>query len=415
MKTALSVSHLAASLCFALNAAFCASAQAGDVADAWTMTQSPGMLLAWQNSATPDANHEPQLAAGARAITPRLDFAGQRFALDAAPHSEASSFFYTYPLTDSAILGLDIGAIGPGFSSGARNVNLAPSLAYSINDRLLLSVGLNAGYFGSAHARHAGQYSNCMALEEAGLLPLYSCSDAIAYTPASLAGSQAGSLEAEGVGYGYNLGATLALGEGTRLGMRYRSGMSLSVEDETVFHTAGPLLSTDLARLTDQAAIAGLGLPESFAVGASHRFNERWSLAGDVTWVNWSQFDDLRIASSGSRSGDITTDDWDSTYRYTLGLNYRHNEQWKYRLGAAYDQSPIPMRQASTALIPAEDLVWVAFGIGYSPTPRISLDVGYAYPFLLDPRLYNGLQHNLAGRFEGEGDILSAQFKWRFE
>jgi long-subunit fatty acid transport protein len=59
--------------------------------------------------------------------------------------------------------------------------------------------------------------------------------------------------------------------------------------------------------------------------------------------------------------------------------------------------------------------MWLAFGIGYSPTPRLSLDIGYAYPFLMDPHLSSGLEHNIAGQFQGESDILSAQFKWRFE
>jgi len=134
-----------------------------------------------------------------------------------------------------------------------------------------------------------------------------------------------------------------------------------------------------------------------------------------VTWVNWSALDGLRIASGAERAGDASTDSWNNTYRYTLGLNYRQSDRWKYRLGAAYDQSPITGAQARIGQLPGEDLIWVAFGVGYSPTPRLSLDLGYAYPFLMDPHLYDGLQHNLAGQFEGESDILSAQFKWQFE
>jgi len=34
---------------------------------------------------------------------------------------------------------------------------------------------------------------------------------------------------------------------------------------------------------------------------------------------------------------------------------------------------------------------------------------------MMEPQIYDALQHNLAGQFEGESDILSAQFKWRFE
>jgi long-chain fatty acid transport protein len=374
-------------------------------------------MVAWVDSDDNEPLDGRETAAGAVAITPNLGFTGRAASPAMTFDTGAERFFYAYPLTERATLAVRTRAAGAGGWSGSRDLALAPSLEYSVNDHLALSIGLDAQYFDLSRPTEFNQYTDCVALEEAGTLPLLTCSNAIAYAPANITGRQPGTLKADGLGYGYNLGATLTLGEDTRLGMRYRSGIALDVEDETVFHTAGPLLSTDLARLTDQAVIAGLGLPESFAVGASHEFNERWSLAGDVTWVNWSQLDDLRVASvGGARPSSDTTENWNNTYRYTLGLNYRQSDQWKYRVGAAYDQSPIPGGQRSGAnQVPGEDLIWVAFGVGYSPTPRFSLDVGYAYPFLMDPQLYDGLQHNLAGQFEGESDILSAQFKWRFE
>jgi long-chain fatty acid transport protein len=424
MKTAHSAVHLAmAVLYIAFGSVFCANAHTGDAA-AMQLAQARGMLLAWQYSAGDEPVDGNQVAAGARAITPDFEFDRRTSSLDSAwdygnpglRGSKANTFFYAHPLSKRTMLGLGIGTTGLDFPSGLRSFTLAPSLAYSLNDRLLLSVRLDTGYFYSARANEFNQYSDCVALEEKGALPLVTCSDAIQYLPANLARSRAGNLDADGWAYGYNLGAMLMLGEDTHVGMRYRSGMALNLEDETVFHTAGPLLSTDLAQLTDPVVIAGLGLPESFAVGASHQFNERWSIAGDVTWVNWSQFDRLHIVSEGaSQSRGVTTEDWKNTYRYTLGMNYRQNDQWKYRLGAAYDQSPIPGGRPGAALFPSEDRIWLAFGVGYSPTPRLSLDVGYAYAFFMDSHLYNGLRHNLAGQFEGEGDILSAQFKWRFE
>jgi long-chain fatty acid transport protein len=369
-------------------------------------------LLAWTDPSKYEPIDYQQTAAGAVAITPDLDFAGQ--AVD--PDADADGHAYGFPLTERATLTVGLGVPGGDLSSNSRNFSLAPSVAYNVSNRLALSIGLDARYFDLSRPNRLYEDVDCVSLEEAGRLPLLTCSNAIAYTPANLVGDQPGALNADGSALGYNLGATLSLSADTRLGMRYRSGMALDVQDETVFYTAGPLLSTDLARLTDQAVIAGLGLPESFAVGASHQFNDRWSLAGDVTWVNWSQFEDVRIDSlRTSPSSSVTSEDWDNTYRYTLGLNYQHSDHWKYRLGAAYDQSPIPGGRLGTTGIPAEDLIWVAFGVGYSPTPRLSLDVGYAYPFLTDPQLYDGLQHNLAGQFQGESDILSAQFKWRFE
>jgi long-chain fatty acid transport protein len=366
------------------------------------------VLAAWQGSAETLPSHVGDEAGAVRAITPDLKFAKPIPLTDSA--AGASRLSYALPVGEDTLFGFDAGARSNGV--GARNYTLSPSLVYTLNGNLAVSAGLDTAYFAPARL-HGG--AECSAWQANELLPLYTCANPISYTPVNLAGTRAGSIDADGWGYGYNLGATLSLGDSTRLGMRYRSGVELDVAEETVFHTAGPLLSTDLTRLTDQAVIAGLGLPESFAVGASHRLGDHWSIAGDVTWVNWSQFDEARIVSKDPRLG-AKTENWENTYRYTLGLNYQHNDQWKYRVGAAYDQSPMRNNQVGVLQpLVNEDLIWVAFGVGYSPTPQLSLDVGYAYPVLMDPRLSNGLQHNLAGQFEGESDILSAQFKWRFE
>jgi long-chain fatty acid transport protein len=377
-------------------------------------TQTPSMLVTWQNPAEEAQAPEYQSSGVERAITPDLDFAKQAPLTNSAT-SNANSSSYVLPITARAKFGLAMDATDT--TTGAGNSHLSPSLGYVINDRLAVSVGLDATYFEAARANRLTQDIECIGLQGQDSLPLLACSDAIAYTPANLVGDQGGTVRGNGWGYGYNLGATLAFSDSTHLGMRYQSGVAMDVEDETVFQPAGPTLSTDLEHLTDQAVIAGLGLPQSFAIGASHQFNDQWSVAGDVTWVNWSQFDRMHIASDGSApTGDTNTENWNNTYRYTLGLNYRHNDRWKYRVGAAYDQSPIPSNQLDRAQsIPADDLIWLAFGVGYSPTPRLSLDVGYAYPFLMQPPVSSGLESSIAGQFQGEQDILSAQFKWRFE
>lgn len=383
-------------------------------AAAMGMTQSPGIMVAWQSVGEEGPASQHQSLGVERAITPDLDFTKQA-PLTSSVTSNDNSASYVFPVTQRAAFALGMGAAGTTPGVGSSHLN--PSFGYAISDRLAVSAGFDAAYFDPARINRSGPSIECVGLQRQGALPLLTCSDAIAYTPANLIGSGAGTVRGNGWGYGYNLGATLAFSDSTRLGMRYQSGLAMDVEDETVFQTAGPTLSTDLDRLTDQAVIAGLGLPQSFALGASHQFNDQWSVAGDVTWVNWSQFDRLRIASDGGAlSEDTNTENWNNTYRYTLGLNYRRNDHWKYRLGAAYDQSPIPNNQLHTSQqIPAEDLIWVAFGVGYSPTPRLSLDIGYAYPFLMEPRLASGLETGIAGQFQGEQDILSAQFKWRFE
>src|SRR5690606_23794656 len=136
------------------------------------------------------------------------------------------------------------------------------------------------------------------------------------------------------------------------------------------------------AAFADTGARASVDLPESVSVGGYAELTPRWAVMGDVTWMRWSRFEELRIRFDNPLQGDsVTPENWDDTVRVSVGATYRYNDAWKFRGGVAYDESPVPTA-FRTPRIPDADRIWLAFGVQYKPNRHSSWDFGFAHLFV---------------------------------
>ena len=216
---------------------------------------------------------------------------------------------------------------------------------------------------------------------------------------------------------GYNAGVLYEPTETTRIGLAYRSAITHTLRgnaDFTVPTAATPLTAT--GRFTDTDASAELKLPDSLSFSVYQELSPQWSIVGDVTWTNWSRFEELRIEFDNPAQPDsVQPENWEDTVRIGLGVNYKPNDVWTLRAGAAYDPSPVD-DQFVTAAIPDSDRFWVSVGAGYHPSDNISLDVVYAHLFFNDRAISQSdpLEGNLVGTYESQVDIVGLQFNWQF-
>jgi len=194
------------------------------------------------------------------------------------------------------------------------------------------------------------------------------------------------------------------LNDATRVGFSYRSEVDYTLKGS--FKVNGVTVVDPIH--------ADLTLPDSASLSLFHKFDTRWDLLADVTWTGWSDFDALRIVNASGGPVSTTIENWDDTYRYSLGANYHLNDRITLRGGVAYDQTPVS-NAYRTARIPDGDRTWIAFGGQYRVSERSTLDFGYAHLFIRDVRINqteNGVTLN--GTYEGAVDILSAQFTHSF-
>jgi long-chain fatty acid transport protein len=98
--------------------------------------------------------------------------------------------------------------------------------------------------------------------------------------------------------------------------------------------------------------------------------------------VFWSTFRELTFVSrEDPYSGTVISqvhEHWRDTNFFAVGASYMLDEQWKLRLGLAYDQSAVRV-QHRTPRIPDSDRIWYSMGLGYKYNDNLSFDAGFTY------------------------------------
>jgi long-chain fatty acid transport protein len=345
---------------------------------------------------------------------------GDSGGLAAVPHA-----YLSHQLDDRTWLGLAINApfgltteydtdwVGRyhAIKSAVKTINLNPSIAFKANERLSLSAGLSAMYL-EGEFTNAVDFGTLNALGQLG--PLGGLVSAV---PGQADGGS--KIEGDSWGYGFNLGALFELDDDTRIGMHYRSEVEQEIKGDVRFTLPVPQLA---AVFSDADVRADVTLPASFSLSGYHRLNSEWALMADYTWTGWSSIPELRFDFANALPDGVTTFDWKDTNRISVGASYKPaGSGWTYRLGAAYDESPIRDAASRTPRLPDDDRIWLAIGAGFSPSPRLTVDIGYAHLFIDDPRIAKtGTEAEditrgaLYGSYESSVDILSIQASYVF-
>ncbi len=349
---------------------------------------------------------------------------------DAGVNGFVPNFYYVRDLNTQTKFGLGINApfglateydkawIGRyhAIRSEVRTVDINPALAYKISDQLSLGAGLNAQYIEAELSSAVDSSSICL-----GLAPALACGALGLDVPGTQAVDSYATIKGDDWSYGYNLGLLYKPVGGTRMGFAFRSKIKQSLKGDATFTRSAAfnlLLGAD-TRFTNTTDAAKIELPASAALSIAQQVNPRLELLADITWTQWSALKELRVTyGNPAQPASVTTENWDNTLRYAVGLSYKLDDHIKLRTGLAYDQSPVPDARHRTPRIPDNDRTWLALGMSYASNEHLSYDVGYAHLFVNDPAIDNttegSFQHNLQGTYQIGIDILSAQLNYRF-
>jgi len=210
--------------------------------------------------------------------------------------------------------------------------------------------------------------------------------------------------------WGWNLGAVGDFGQGTRVGLTYRSAVN--------YKLTGALWVNDPAA-TPVSAAANLKLPQVASIAIAQQLGPKLRLLADYTWTGWDSVQSLAvIITSGPASGfpaSIEQLNFKNSWRAGVGAEYQMSPLWLLRGGIAYDRSPV-QDEFRTPRLPDNDRTWLAIGASLRPNEQWTVDFGYAYLFvkdgssnLVDPRL-----GNLIGNYSSNINILGVQASMRF-
>ena len=175
--------------------------------------------------------------------------------------------------------------------SEINTVNVNPSVAYRINDKVALGFGVN-----------------------------YQKIDAELTNAASR-------LKGDDSAWGWNAGAMFTVSPAMRVGVSYRSSMKYTLE--------GTANGTTPIR-------ADVKLPDTFILSVWQQVSDRWEAMGDLSYTRWNTLDKLNVqyTTAGVARTDTEAFDYDNSWRFAWGAAYKANDAWKIKFGIAYDRTP---------------------------------------------------------------------------
>ena len=300
-----------------------------------------------------------------------------------------------------------------GVESDLRTINVNPSIAYQVNDKFSIGGGINV-LFGDIVFTNAIDFGAICAAQ--GVVSA-SCSPQQTDGFAHLEGDNFSD-----PAFGFNVGFQYMISPRTVFGVSYRSEIDLDLEGEADFTVpAGAAFVTASDLFIDSDIDAGVTLPASLAISVAHKVDKITYLA-DITWTGWSSFDELRINYDNDAQPDsVTTEDWDDTMRYSIGLDYQYSKEMVLRTGIAFDETPVPSAERRTPRLPGDSRTWLSFGMTYSWDDELTIDVGYSHLFIDETEIDNEFESSvptlaasLSGEYEASVDILSVQLNWQY-
>lgn len=217
--------------------------------------------------------------------------------------------------------------------------------------------------------------------------------------------------------------------ENTRFGLAYRLRSTQQVKGDHKIEgnnaqALNPSLPVDFFNQT-ATGWASPALPETVTLSAYHRY-KKVGFSGTARWTHWSQsFPEFTMRSNSNLFGVLTATglgvnsgvtnnqkvskyNYDNTWTLTAGLDWYYNQNWTFRFGTGWDESPTHNDTTRTIRIPDNDRFWLSAGASYIQD-NWQVDVGYAHMFgrtgkALEesdpssvPVKYKNLQSNILG------------------
>ncbi|CAK6490781.1 Long-chain fatty acid transport protein [Pantoea sp. Nvir] len=339
-----------------------------------------------RNPATMALMDRPMFSVGAVFIDPDVDITGNSptgRSLDAsniAPTQWVPNIHYVQPINDQWWIGASATSnyglateFNDGYTAGGfggktdlMTGNLNLSTAYRLNEHFSFGVGFDAVYARAKIERYAGEAGAALGIP---------------------ADTQVAHLKGDEWGYGWNAGILYEVDKNNRFGLSYRSEVKVDFDGDyksslpTAINRINQAANLGLPYATGGSTIPGaltLNLPEMWEVSGWHKVAPQWAVHYSLAYTSWSQFQELKATGSSGQTLFYKDESFKDAYRIALGTTYYYDQNWTFRTGIAFDDSPVPADKRSIS-IPDQDRLWLSAGASYAFNDDASVDVGVSY------------------------------------
>ena len=235
-----------------------------------------------------------------------------------------------------------------------------------------------------------------------------------------------GGFEAEGdsIDFGINAGIAATLPDNSRIGLSIRSGIEHEIDADAEFIIPG---SNPLSAFAGEfGASAVFESPATAYLGYFKPITENYFFTAGVRWTEWDVFEEIRIEfDDAGGANPLTTNDavtpisWSNSFTYAVGIDGRINDQWGWRAGFSFTETPVPDNTRSVRTIDS-DRTSISFGGTYKPFSALTLDFAYRFISFADADINQPISAagNVVGATVGsvspEVNTLSLQANYKF-
>ena len=341
-----------------------------------------------------------QVQAGTTAIVPATNVTMFGLTFETRDNVWVAPHFYTtYQYSDRLWfgfgafspfgLGVEFDPGWPGKISNIKTIistiNLNPNIAWKINDKLSMAVGLNVMYFDLDMKNTALDIPHIR----------FPWSPDNPRVDAQLRG--------DSFGYGLNVAFHYKPTDWLSAGISYRSRVSQHLRGTAKF-------MPNYSDLSDTNVHGAVTLPDEVYFGVAIRPADRWSIEAGLVWTHWSTYRDLAITYDNSLGTQSTPKNWHDTMRYNVGVEFKANRWLDLRAGYVFDEGPIPDSTADF-IVPANDRHNFSMGSGFHIGPW-NVDVSYTYVYVTDRAIDSVFQ--IPAEISGDAHVVGITVGYKF-
>jgi long-chain fatty acid transport protein len=198
--------------------------------------------------------------------------------------------------------------------------DMNPSVAFQVHEQMVLAVGVRAVYTEAT-------------LKQMIPLQSFELSD----------GKQ--HFDADGTGYGWNIGATYSPTDNWVFGVSYRSAVDIDLSGDVSFELPQNSTSflTTIFPLT--SADSGLDLPGQLFLGVAYKPSLKWVVEAAARFEQYSCYDKLEVSTQLPVAGKTyrtIAKDWADVWGYMFGVSYQTETGYRFSGGYLFEETPVP-------------------------------------------------------------------------
>lgn len=162
-------------------------------------------------------------------------------------------------------------------------------------------------------------------------------------------------IDAQGGGWGYNLGLLWKPDDQLSFGLAYRSGIRVNQTGTLTLKDIAPVAQALFGGSSFQTGVqTSIDFPEMVSIGVAYRPSEVWTVDIDAEWDGWSSFQSARLhlvkeVPAAGLTDMAVPQNWHDAWAYKVGAAYQLNDQYSIRAGYAFLNTPVPETTLTTA------------------------------------------------------------------